>query len=329
MADPKFIIVIGTSAGGTLVLPELLAQLNSDMRIAVFIVIHMPKRSVADMFVRRLQKHTALKCKIPTHGEAIKSGHVYIAKPDHHLILKKEKVLLGKGPMENRYRPSIDTLFRSAAAEFDHKVIGIVLTGLLEDGAAGMVSIKRSGGTLIVQDPNEAEYPDMPNAVLNNVKVDHVIPVEAMGTAINKIIAKPPKKSKIPADVRKEAEIAERVQIGIDQLVKISEHSLFSCPECGGGLWEMTTNGTTRYRCHVGHGYSENGLLAQMEAGTESALWTAMRIIEERRNLLEKLADKEKINGSKTVAARYKQRIKELTLQIDQLKKVLFATEND
>jgi two-component system, chemotaxis family, protein-glutamate methylesterase/glutaminase len=329
MADPKFIIVIGTSAGGTLVLPKLLAQLKHDMNVAVFIVIHMPKRSVADMLVRRLQKYTALKCKIPANQESIKPSHIYLAKPDHHLIVKEEKVLLGKGPMENRYRPSIDTLFRSAAAEFDHKVIGIVLTGLLEDGAAGMVSIKRSGGTLIVQDPNEAEYPDMPNAVLNNVKVDHVIPVEQMGTAIAKIIAKPPKKSKIPGDVKKEAQIAERVQIGIDQLSRISEHSVFSCPDCGGGLWEMTSNGNTRYRCHVGHGFSENGLLASMEATTEAALWTAMRIIEERRNLLKKLAEKEKSNGSKTVAARYKQRIKELSLQIDQLKKVLFSSQTD
>jgi two-component system, chemotaxis family, protein-glutamate methylesterase/glutaminase len=329
MADPKFIVVIGASAGGTLVLPKLLGQLKHNMDIAVFIVIHMPKRSVADMLIRRLQKHTALKCKIPTNGEAIKSNHVYLSKPDHHLIVKEENILLGKGPMENRYRPSIDTLFRSAAAEFDHKVIGIVLTGLLEDGAAGMVSIKRSGGTLIVQDPNEAEYPDMPNAVLNNVKADHVVPVEEMGTVIAKIIAKPPKKTKIPEDVKKEAEIAERVQVGIDQLTKISDHSVFSCPDCGGGLWEMTSQGNTRYRCHVGHAYSENGLLASMEATTESALWTAMRIIEERRNLLKKLADKESMNGSKTAAARYKQRIKELSLQIDQLKKVLFSSQSD
>jgi two-component system chemotaxis response regulator CheB len=324
MPKEDFIVVIGTSAGGSMILPELVSQLRPEMNVSVFVVIHMTKRAIADIFVSRMQKYTALKCKLASNGETIKKNHIYIARPDRHIILKDNKVVLGKGPMENRYRPSIDTLFRSAAAEFDHKVIGIVLTGMLEDGASGMLAIKRSGGSCIVQSPNEAQYPDMPNAALKSIKADFVVPVAEMGNAIGKIIAKPPRKSKIPDDVKKEAGIVERVQVGIEPLKEIYKHSLFSCPDCGGGLWEFTSGGATHYRCHVGHAYSEEGLVVSMEASTESALWTAMRIIEERRNLLKKVAEKEKKNGNKSVATRFNKRIKELEAQIDQLKKVLF-----
>jgi two-component system, chemotaxis family, protein-glutamate methylesterase/glutaminase len=329
MTGQTFIVVIGTSAGGTMVLPDLVRQLDPEMNIAVFIVVHMNKRSVADLFLTRLQKHTKLKCKVPRNGESIKKGHIYIAKPDHHLLVASKQVILGKGPMENRYRPSIDVLFRSAAAEHDHRVIGIILTGLLEDGAAGLVAVKRSGGTCIIQDPNEAQYPDMPKAALRNIKPDYLIAIADMGPAIKKILAKPPRKAKIPNDVKKEAEIAERVHVGIGRLSEIAEQSIFSCPDCGGGLWQFNANGTTRYRCHVGHSFTEDGLLTSMEVSTESALWTAMRIIEERRNLLKTLAAKEKSNGSGTVANRYGKRIKELDAQIQLLRQVLFNTERD
>jgi two-component system, chemotaxis family, protein-glutamate methylesterase/glutaminase len=329
MATGKFIVVIGASAGGTVALPELLGQLKPQMDISVFIVMHISKKTTGDLLVERLQKHTRLKCKLPKQGEEIKRGTIYVAKPDHHLLLKKNELVLGKGPMENRYRPSIDALFRSAAAQHDHKVIGIILTGLLEDGAAGMHAIKRAGGSCIVQDPNEAQHPDMPNAVLRNVKPDYIIPVSEMGGAISAIISKPPRKAKIPADLKKEAEISERVQIGIDNLKEIGQHSLYSCPDCGGGLWEIKNNGETRYRCHVGHAFTEDGLLSSMELTTEAALWSALRIIEERRNLLKALADKEKNRGNKHVARRYRQREKELQLQIEHLKQVLFLTEGD
>jgi two-component system chemotaxis response regulator CheB len=324
-----FFVVIGTSAGGSMALPQLLGGIKPDLNVAVFVVIHMAKRSVGDILVKRLQRQTKLKCKVATHGETIKKGHVYLARPDHHLMLSKKNIILGKGPMENRYRPSIDGLFRSAAAAHDHKVIGIVLTGMLEDGAAGLLAIKRSGGTCIVQDPNEAQYPDMPNAALQSVKPDFIIPIDEMGEAIEKVVRKPPKKAAVPDDVKQEAKISARVLIGIDNLENIATHSLYSCPDCGGGLWEMKANGITRYRCHVGHAFTEDALATSMQVSTESALWTAMRIIEERKNLLKTLAAKEKTKGSKQVSRRYTQRIKELETQVQQLKSVLFRTETD
>jgi two-component system, chemotaxis family, protein-glutamate methylesterase/glutaminase len=331
MPHRKFIVVIGTSAGGGTLLPELIKQFRDDMNIAVFLVMHLSKMEVGDMLVARLQNYTSLKCKIASDGEPVQTNHVYIARPDYHLLLKKNRIRLGKGPMENRYRPSIDALFRSAAAEYGSDVIGIILTGMLEDGAAGMLTIKRAGGICIVQDPNEAQFPDMPAAVMNHLKPDYVIPVNKMGLAISEIKNKRMKKrkSKIPADVLKEAEIAERVNIGIEQLSDLGERSLFSCPDCGGGLWEIKTNGESRYRCHVGHAYSEQGLLTGMQLSTESALWTALRIIEERRNLLKNLVAKERKKGLRKVAGTYSKRLEELESQINALKKVLFATESD
>jgi two-component system chemotaxis response regulator CheB len=331
MAKQKNIVVIGTSAGGSLILPVLLKQLTKDMDIAVLIVIHLSRHSIGEMLVSRLQKETSLTCKMPRHGETIKANHVYMARPDHHLMVKDNKILLGKGPMENRYRPSIDSLFRSAAASYGPRVIGIILTGMLEDGAGGMLAIKRSGGICMIQDPNEAKYPDMPRAVLNVLQPDFSLPVTEMGKAIAGVLASRKKRlnGKIPEDIKQEAQLAERVYIGIDKLKELGDHSLFSCPDCGGGLWEMETNGYTRYRCHVGHAFTEQSLLGGMESSTESALWTALRIIEERRNLLQKIAAKEKVNGNRKLASTYTKRAAELEQQINHLKETLFRVERD
>src|SRR5688572_12763233 len=175
MPKGRFIVVVGASAGGTAVLPQLLSQFTSDMNMAVFVVVHLSKRSIGDILADRLQQHTQLTCKIPDHNEAIKTRYVYIAMPDHHMMIRDNKILLGKGPMENRYRPSIDALFRSAAVHHNSNTIGIILSGLLEDGALGMMAIKRSGGSCIVQLPEEAKYPDMPLSVLQNLKADYTV----------------------------------------------------------------------------------------------------------------------------------------------------------
>lgn len=208
-------------------------------------------------------------------------------------------------------------------------VIGIILSGLLEDGASGMMAIRRSGGVCIIQRPEEAKYPDMPLSVTRHLKPDFSIPVEEMGKAISDISSKARRKSKILVDLVVEARIAENVSIGINNLQEIGTNSLYSCPDCGGGLWKIKSNGEKNYRCHVGHAYTEDGLLTAMEGTTETALWTALRIIEERRNLLAGIAAKEKQSGRKTLLGQYTKRIHELEKQIEQLKKVLFSTEQN
>jgi two-component system chemotaxis response regulator CheB len=331
MARGKFIIVIGTSAGGTVALPELLRQLTDKMDVSVFVVMHLTKKSIGDLVVNRLQKHTSLICKVAANNESIQKRHLYLAMADHHLMVKKNKMLVGRGPMENRYRPSIDALFRSAAVAFGPQVIGIVLTGMLEDGVAGMIAIKKCQGVCIIQEPDEAKYPDMPKAVLNALQPDFQLPIEAMGEAIANVIKR--RKSNqsftIPKEILREAEIAERVHIGIDVVEQLGKDSPYSCPDCGGGLWEIEENGMTRYRCHVGHAFTQMGLLTNMQSSTEAALWTALRILEERKNLLHKIGTKEKETGSVNAATSYFRRAQELEDQINHLKNVLFLAIAD
>lgn len=328
MARNNFILVVGASAGGSLLLPGLVRQFTEDMDLVVLIVLHLSKQSVGEMLVNRLQKETAYTCKIPKHGEKLKRRHVFIARPDHHLMIDQNKILIGKGPVENRYRPSVDALFRSAAASHGNRVIGIILTGMLEDGAAGMLAIRRAGGICIIQDPNEASYPDMPRAVLNQLSPDYSVPVSEMGNVLSKVLSEKRKKksSRIPSDIIKEARIAERVFTGINTTHNLGERSVYSCPDCGGGLWEITENDISRYRCHVGHTYSSDGLISGMEATTEAALWTALRIIEERKNLLKQIEEKEKKRGNRQLSLSYRKRAIELEQQVEELKRVLFAS---
>jgi two-component system, chemotaxis family, protein-glutamate methylesterase/glutaminase len=320
-----FVVVIGASAGGSAVLPALLKQFSDEMNIVVLVAMHVAKNSIGEMMVKRMQRHTSYPCKIPAQEETLKRNHIYFCKPDHHLLLKDGKVLIGNGPVENRYRPSIDTLFRSAAAWYAGRAIGVILSGMLEDGSAGMMAIKRSGGSCIIQDPDEAQFPDMPNSVQNILKPDYTLPVAQMGMAISKILkSKKVRKKKAPHDILKEAEIAERINVGDFTVKPDGTGVLYSCPDCGGRLYEYSDGSQLRYRCHVGHAYGTDGLINGMEYSTESALWTALRIIEERKNLLQKLEKKESAKGNSTTLKTYSKRRKDLEQQENLLRQILF-----
>jgi len=327
--QPKFIVVIGTSSGGFFALAELISQLNDKMDASFFVVMHLSHHSIGGYLVSQMQKFTTLLCQEADNNTVIKKGTIYFAQPNKHLIIKNEKVILGFGPEENRWRPSIDVLFRSAAAAYDGHTIGIVLTGMLDDGTAGMATIKTCGGTAIVQDPNEAEYPDMPLSVLKEIEVDYCIPLSKMGAAISEIIAAKHVENKpIPADIIKEVEIAEKGGT-IDELQQLGQNSLFSCPDCGGVLFELKDDSITRYKCHTGHTYSVNDLLLKQNKALESSLWVAVRSLEERKKLLSQLAEKNIQRGFHRSASDFKEKIAELKKHIDNLKVVLFATEGE
>lgn len=294
MNNPKFVIVVGTSAGGLNALAELVGQLKKGMDAAVFIVMHLSRTSISNFLLHHLQPHTQYTCRVATDGLSINRGEIYIAPPNCHLLIKKNTIVLGRGPEENRWKPSIDVLFRSAAVSYNTRAIGIILTGMLDDGTAGMVAIKRSGGICIIQDPNEAEYPDMPLSVLNSIEADYCIRLADMGKIISDITNTIPEERPVPNDVLIESEIAERVVIDYNNIKKIGEQSIYACPDCGGGLWKITNdNGNqendSRYRCHIGHAYTEKDLIIKQAEVFESTLWVALRIMEERRNLLAKM----------------------------------------
>ena len=185
-----FTVCIGASAGGLNAVSEVISQLPTNLNAAVFIVLHLSKAAIGEILVARIKGVTIMPCEIAKDGAAIKPGHIYIAPPDAHLLIKKDRIVIGHGPTENRFRPSIDVLFRSAAVNNGVRTIGVVMTGFLNDGTSGMWAIKKSGGHCIVQDPNEAEYPDMPLSVLEAMEVDHCVSLKEMGRIIAEITAK-------------------------------------------------------------------------------------------------------------------------------------------
>ncbi|AHM61683.1 CheB methylesterase [Flammeovirgaceae bacterium 311] len=180
--------------------------------------MHVAETGVGSFLVHKLQQLSQLPCVLAEDGAPIQKGHIYIAQPGKHLIVSKEGIKLGVGPAENRWKPSIDILFRSAAAAFDSRSVGIVLTGYLHDGTSGMIAINNSGGTCIVQDPNEAEYPDMPLSVLNHVEVNFCVSLMKMGAVLEEVLQQEVQHKSVPEYVKTEAAIAERLATGINVL---------------------------------------------------------------------------------------------------------------
>lgn len=323
---PKFIVVIGTSAGGIRALEELVMQLSPEMDAAFFVVLHLSRKGMGKFLFQRLQDATKLTCKLAENGESIRKGFVYIAPPDEHMLVIREQVIVGRGAPENRWRPSINNLFRSAAAAYNSRVIGIVLTGMLDDGTSGMASIKRSGGITIVQDPNEAEYPDMPLSVLDAVQVDYTESLTKMGPLLAEIIANTePVEVEVPYDVKVETAIDQRVSTRVENLEQFEKANL-NCPDCGGGLYITQKEHPTHYRCHVGHSYTDRELLIRVSEVMESTFWTSLRMMEERRALLLKLAKKDRDRGYESSASRHMEKVKEMEGHIDNLKQILFAS---
>jgi two-component system chemotaxis response regulator CheB len=324
--EVKHIIVIGSSAGGIKAVDQLLGKLSPGLPLAIFVVIHMAKTSQAEILLRQFQRSTSYECLIAADGLPITAGKIYLAPADRHLFIKMGMVRLTNGPHENRWRPSIDVLFRSAAAAYDSKVIGIILSGLLDDGTSGMSAIKRSGGVCIVQEPDEAEFDDMPRSVLNSINVDYRALINDMGYIINEVISQPQKDLlPIPDDVKIEAEITERMISSIHEMEKIGNHSNFTCPDCGGGLWKIKNETPARFRCHTGHVYTENALIEKQNEALEESLWVSVRILEERRNLFLNIAAREQEQHTGDAGFGYRQRAEQLSVHIERLKKLLVS----
>jgi two-component system, chemotaxis family, protein-glutamate methylesterase/glutaminase len=322
------IVVIGASAGGLTILNELVAQFDKNWNAAFFIVLHLSRRGIGDFLQHRLKQHTELPCVLAEDGLQIEKGHIYIAVPNRHLIIKEREIRIGHGPEENRWRPSIDVMFRSASAAYKSQVTGIVLTGLLDDGASGMWAIKRTGGTTIVQDPNEAEYPDMPLSVLNKMDVDHCIPVSEMGKVLADTIAnKQFVDLPVPMDIVNETEMAERVATGIDFNLQVGSQSVYTCPDCGGMLASIEDGKIVKYRCHTGHSYTEKDLLFSQGHNIETTLWIALRMMEERKNLLTRMEDQARTRGFYRFAVDHKKKIEELEYHIEKMKGLLFGIQ--
>jgi two-component system chemotaxis response regulator CheB len=317
------IVVIGASAGGLEALTSLMAQLPGDFPAPIFIVHHMAADSSGIALLHAMTKSGRLPCSEAKDEEVFVAGHVYVAPADHHLLLAKGRLRVTRGARENRSRPGIDPLFRSAAVAYRSRVIGVVLTGYLDDGTAGLAAIKRCGGICVVQDPADAAYPDMPQNAMNHVKVDHVVALELMGALFERLVHRRPIKDvPIPKDIAVEAKIAERVLSDLGSVNALGAQVPFNCPNCGGVLWEIAKGSSLRYRCHTGHSFTSKVLLAEQNSKIEETLWVALRMFEERRNLLRTMSSR-RGRGYLPSAA---ERADEAAVHIDRIREMLRRT---
>jgi len=321
------IIGIGTSSGGLNALKKVINQLDGH-NAAVFIVMHVSPQFREEVIQNALQKLTTYNVMLAEDHLKIKPNTIYLPVANTHLLVKDDYILIGRGPRENRWRPSINVLFRSLAVHYTSRVTGIILTGLLDDGMIGMNVIQKTGGTTVVQDPIEAEFPDMPSAVINNMQVDYIVPLAEMKNVFDEIVKKEIIDFPVPEDLLAEASISENVSVRIEDVQNLGPHSVFSCPDCGGGLWEINQGKITKYRCHIGHEYSESELALRQRENIESTLWISARMMEERRNMLLKMADHASKKGHKSLAQSNYEQATKMDVHINRLRELLFDQQD-
>jgi two-component system, chemotaxis family, protein-glutamate methylesterase/glutaminase len=289
------IVVIGGSAGALEPLQRLLGELPADLPATLFVVVHTAPKAHSAL-CRMLDQAGPLPTELARDSLAFGPGRVYVARPDLHLLPADRRMLLRRGPRENLSRPAIDPLFRSAAAAYGTRVIGLLLSGMLYDGASGLRAIKRCGGIAVVQDPADALYPEMPRHALERTEVDYCVSAAELAQLLVGLVAEPAGPSpEIPEDIRLEVRMAVQEGFAEDEL----EHPrALTCPDCGGALREITDGDLLRYRCHVGHAYDADLLLGAQTEVVERALWTALRALEERAALLRRMAEQTSISNS-------------------------------
>lgn len=311
------IVVIGTSAGGLKASSAVLAALPADLGAAVFVVQHLaPDRE--SLLPKLLGDVCDLPVRSATDGEPVVPGHVYVAPPDHHLLLRDERIGVQRGPQENRFRPSIDALFRSAARSYGSRVIGLVLTGSLDDGTVGMQAIKKRGGITMVQDPDEADYPSMPRMALRYVKVDHVVPIAEAGALLVRLVSEPPAdQSAFPTtlEIEIESNIAEQVMNTnefLENVERIGKRTTYTCPDCHGAIWQIGDEEPLKLRCHVGHSFTGEVFSQEQRRNVETALWSAVRIMEEKVTFSQQLAERKRRQDQIAEAVAYEREAAEL-----------------
>ena len=316
------VIAIGTSAGGIQALRTVVQKLPQDFPGSIHIVQHLSNETPSNL-TSVLAKVSKLPVAFAKDGEPIESGRIYLAPPDFHFVLELGRIRIIRGPRENRMRPAIDPLFRTAAVAYRSYATGVVLTGMLDDGTAGLQAIKACGGMAIVQDPNEAKYNSMPKSAIANVKVDRVVALDDIAEVlIERVKQKPAIVEEIPPDLLLEAPITVKAITDPTTMQQIGKPVAHACPSCGGPLWQLGNNGKTdkeyedrdsllRYRCHVGHAFTSRNLLEEQNKATEKALWIALRTLEERGRLLKQMSERYARGGSDALAKIHQERATE------------------
>jgi two-component system chemotaxis response regulator CheB len=269
-------------------------------------------------------RHCPFPFSTATEGEALEAGRAYVAPADRHLLILDGTIRLGSGPRENMARPAIDPLFRSVGLSFGPRAIGVVLTGLLNDGAAGLADLKRCGGVTVVQNPTDADAPDMPLAALQASDVDYRVSLSDMGDLLMRLVGEPPgAATKLPEDIQLEVEIALGRPVGTNEAFRLGEPAPLSCPSCGGVLSQITRSSNPRFRCQVGHAYTAEALESEQEGSVDEALRIALRIIEERAVLMQKMGEEARRGRRLFSAESFEQRTKESRAHVETLREAI------
>jgi two-component system chemotaxis response regulator CheB len=299
------------------------AGLPDDLPAAVFVVLHVSPNSpgvLPDILnsLGRLPANHALE------DEPIRRGRIYVAPPDHHLVIHRDGVRLTRGPRENRFRPAIDPLFRTAARAFGSRVVGVLLSGGLNDGTYGMMVVKQEGGVVVIQDPEEAEVPGIVRSALENVAIDHVLPSAQMAPVLTRLVLEPVahamRRAETPTDP------SESENLGLPRRPP-GDLAPLVCPECGGSLWEKHHGSLIRYECHEGHAFTGESLLSEQTDAIENALWSALRALDENAELFRRMANNARKLGRLKSSAMFEENAREAAERGELIRRVLLRRD--
>ncbi|MEQ8671572.1 MAG: chemotaxis protein CheB [Aggregatilineales bacterium] len=327
------IIVMGASAGGVEALMEIVRCLPENMPAAIFIVLHLARQGTSEL--PQILSHVgSLKAFFPQSNQPIEHGQIYIAPNDHHLLVHEGYVSLTTGPRENGFRPSIDPLFRTAAKAYGQRVVSVVLTGLLDNGSAGAVAVKASGGKVIVQDPKEAMFSSMPESVMHVVDVDYILPLAKIPAmlvtlATHEVPEKDQSNLKVGNTIGEKPDNAETG--ASDNIYQNDEGNMTDliCPECGGVLVEFKggkDGQLVAFECRVGHRYSLQSMMLHHSEATEAALWAAVRALEERNSLCKRMVEHVSEWSDQTMKQKYEAKAREANEHADVIRQILLNT---
>jgi two-component system chemotaxis response regulator CheB len=314
------VVVVGASAGGVEALSALVRGLPADFAAPVVVVLHVPA-SGPSVLPAILSRAGSLPAVHAVDGAALEPGRIYVAPPNNHVLISDGSLTLSRGPKENGHRPAVDPLFRSAVASFGERTAGVVLSGTLDDGTAGLFAIKSQGGPTLVQDPEEALYNSMPSSAIRYVKPDYVLPTRGLAETLVGLA------TRSKGRVGKESFVDDFAPAPAAEQAQPGELAPFSCPDCSGALWVQENGELETFRCRVGHGYSANSLVSRHAETVERTLWTAHRALEERAALSQRMARRLADHGRRDSAADFERKALETTRQAEGLKRLLHDLE--
>lgn len=328
-AERQRIIVMGASTGGFEAFRKIISELPTDFHSPIFIVWHIAP-DIRGILPQVLNKVSGIHAAHAYDKEEIKPNRIYVAPPDHHLVIEEGMVRVTHGPKENRFRPAVDPLFRSAAYTYGNRVIGVILSGALDDGTAGLWTVKHFGGITIVQDPMNAEVPSMPENAMREVKVDHCVGVSELSALLVRLSKEPITPSPgvmNDEQTKKEIQIAQEGNTMQAGMLDFGVITPFSCPECHGVLSKLQNGNITRYRCHTGHAYSAEALITALAEKIEESLYNAMRGIDESIILLNHFGDHFAEANQSKLAALYFNKAKEAEERVQLVRKAALAQQ--